>query len=348
MRRLPIYFLIDVSESMIGEPIENVRNGMASIIKGLRADPYALETVWVSVIVFAGQPQTVAPLQELVAFYPPTFPVGSGTSLSKGMGHLMFELRRNFIKTTYEQKGDWKPIIFLFTDGVPTDSPADIKAVTAEWKRNWQKTANLVAVSMGATDNRILGDLTEDVLYFNNTAPDAYQRFFKWVTDSIKTSSLSVENNSTGFELAKLDDTLMKIDLSKQDNKSVVDDNFVAIIAKCQNTKQPYLIKYRKFVFEDERGDIGMHYRLVGAFKVDQSYFELSDEKACDLKISTELLNGFPACPCCGNQYGFAYDGTCGKIHCIGSEKTSICPWCGNKAQYGFGSGNFDVTRTRG
>jgi uncharacterized protein YegL len=348
MRRLPIYFLIDVSESMIGEPIENVRNGMASIIKELRADPYALETVWVSVIVFAGQPLTVAPLQELISFYPPTFPVGSGTSLSSGLGHLMFELRKNFIKTTYEQKGDWKPIIFLFTDGVPTDSPADVRAVTAEWKRNWQKTANMVVVSMGTTDNRMLGELTENVLYFNNTGPDAYKRFFKWVTDSIKTSSVSVENNSTGFELAKLDDTLTKIDLSKQDTKSVVDDNFVAIIAKCQNTKQPYLIKYRKFVFEDEHGDIGMKYRLVGAFKIDQTYFELSDEKACDMKINTELLDGFPACPCCGNQYGFAYDGTCGKIHCIGSEKISVCPWCGNKAQYGSGGGDFDISRTRG
>ena len=28
MRRLPIYFLIDVSESMVGEPIKQVENGM--------------------------------------------------------------------------------------------------------------------------------------------------------------------------------------------------------------------------------------------------------------------------------------------------------------------------------
>jgi len=31
MRRLPIYFLIDVSESMVGEPIEWVQDGMATI-----------------------------------------------------------------------------------------------------------------------------------------------------------------------------------------------------------------------------------------------------------------------------------------------------------------------------
>ena len=46
MRRLPIYFLIDVSESMVGEPIEEVQNGIRTIIQELRFDPYALETVY--------------------------------------------------------------------------------------------------------------------------------------------------------------------------------------------------------------------------------------------------------------------------------------------------------------
>lgn len=36
MRRLPIYFLIDVSESMVGEPIEEVQNGIRTIIQELR------------------------------------------------------------------------------------------------------------------------------------------------------------------------------------------------------------------------------------------------------------------------------------------------------------------------
>ena len=55
MRRLPIYFLVDVSESMVGEPIEQVQNGMRTIIQELRVDPYALETAFVSVIAFAGK-----------------------------------------------------------------------------------------------------------------------------------------------------------------------------------------------------------------------------------------------------------------------------------------------------
>ena len=47
MRRLPIFFLVDVSESMVGTPIEQVQDGMATIINELRMDPYALETAYV-------------------------------------------------------------------------------------------------------------------------------------------------------------------------------------------------------------------------------------------------------------------------------------------------------------
>ncbi|MDR0982442.1 MAG: VWA domain-containing protein [Culturomica sp.] len=341
MRRLPIYFLIDVSESMVGDPIDRVQDGMATIIKELRTDPYALETVWVSVIAFAGQPKTLAPLQEIISFYPPKFPIGSGTSLCMGLGHLMYELRKNFTPTTYEQKGDWKPIVFLFTDGVPTDSPSDVAAAIAQWKKNWRSSVNLVAISFGEqTDNRVLGELTDNVLQFNNADAAAYKKFFKWVTDSIKTSSVSVEQNASGFELAKLDnDTIAKIDLEKQDRTPVVDDNFVVFTAKCQNTKHPYLIKYRKN---------GAKYQLVGAYKVDDSYFELSDEKPNNATVHTNKLVGFPTCPWCGNQFGVAYDDTCGKIHCVGTEQISTCPWCGSQAEYGAGGDGFDINRARG
>ena len=123
MRRLPVYFLIDVSESMVGEPIKQVQDGMRSIIQELRTDPYALETVFVSVIAFAGKARTLQPLTELYKFYPPVFPVGGGTSLGAALNFLMDDIDKSVVKTTLEQKGDWKPIIFLFTDGTPTDDP---------------------------------------------------------------------------------------------------------------------------------------------------------------------------------------------------------------------------------
>lgn len=117
MRRLPIYFLIDVSESMVGEPIIQVEKGMRNIIQELRTDPYALETVFVSVIVFAGKEKVLSPLTELYKFYPPQFPIGGGTSLGTALDCLMNDIDKSVKKTTVEMKGDWKPIIFLFLTG---------------------------------------------------------------------------------------------------------------------------------------------------------------------------------------------------------------------------------------
>jgi uncharacterized protein YegL len=350
MRRLPIYFLIDISESMVGEPIQQVEEGISEIIQTLKKDPNAIETVWVSIIVFAGQAKTLVPLQELITFYPPKFPVGSGTSLSKGLDHLMIELEKNIVKTTSDKKGDWKPIVFLFTDGVPTD---DTKATISAWKRDWIRKANLIAISFGSdTDTQLLAELTETVLLFNNTNATAYKQFFKWVTDSIKTSSVSVDHHLGSDELAKVDgQTLLQIDLTKLKNTTpIIDNNYVILSGMCQNNQRPYLIKYRRRVEPNNIGGLELEticYKLVGAFQVDNSYFELSVTTSADFTINTEELIGAPTCPCCGNQFAFAVC-SCGKIHCIGEDEVNICPWCGNQGTYGIGEGGFDVNRKQG
>ncbi len=350
-RRLPIYFLIDVSESMVGEQIQLVEEGLATIIKELKTDPYALETVHISIIAFAGQSMTLVPLTDIINFYPPKFPIGGGTSLGNGLGQLMFDMRKNIVKNTADQKGDWKPIIFLFTDGVPTD---DTRGAFQEWKQNWQRQTNLVAVSFGeATDLHLLKELTDNVLLFKNTTAQSYKEFFKWVTASIKTSSISVDSNGSGFELAKLNEEVLgKIDLSKNLTKpALIDTNFAVFVAKCQNTKRPYLIKYKRSTTQtDLSNEINLetlYYRLNGAYPVDASYFELSNETSLNQKISTDELEGFPTCPCCGNQYGFSVC-ACGKLHCVGNEKVSICPWCGNQGEYGSGGDALDINRTQG
>ncbi|HHK9235112.1 TPA: VWA domain-containing protein, partial [Escherichia coli] len=81
MRRLPVFFVLDCSESMIGENLKKMTDGLQMIIGDLRKDPHALETAWVSVIAFAGVARTIVPLHEIASFYPPRLPVGGGTSL---------------------------------------------------------------------------------------------------------------------------------------------------------------------------------------------------------------------------------------------------------------------------
>ena len=88
MRRLPIFLLVDVSESMVGETLYKLEEGIGAVVSTLRKDPYALETAHLSVIVFAGKARTIIPLTELFAFHPPELPVGGGTALGAALDHV--------------------------------------------------------------------------------------------------------------------------------------------------------------------------------------------------------------------------------------------------------------------
>jgi uncharacterized protein YegL len=52
MRRLPVFFMLDVSESMVGAPLRQLEESMERIVRTLRTDPHALETIHLSVIAF--------------------------------------------------------------------------------------------------------------------------------------------------------------------------------------------------------------------------------------------------------------------------------------------------------
>lgn len=347
MRRLPIYFLIDISESMVGEPIEQVQEGIAAIIKELKTDPYALETVWVSIIGFAGKSRVITPLQDVITFYPPKIPVGSGTSLSKGLEELMYSIDNDLIKTTYERKGDWKPVIFLFTDGIPTDDSA--RAVE-RWNSKYRSRCNLIIISVGDNTNvNLLGKLSEQVLLFKNTDTDSYKEFFKWVTASIRATSENINhNNADGINLSKSNPEIIeKIDLHK--THSVPDNNFVVLNGKCSANDKLYLLKFKKSLEESAvPGFDTRFYKIEGAYKIDEnSYREFSEEGSGTNKISSEEIYGNPSCPHCGNSFALATC-TCGGIHCIQGDGPAKCPWCGNTGHYGMAAGGFDINRTLG
>lgn len=351
MRRLPIYFLIDVSESMVGEPIAQVEKGMQTIIQELRTDPRAQETVFVSIIAFAGKAKTIMPLQEINNFYPPKFPIGSGTSLSSGLKHLMSELDANIVRTTRDTKGDWKPIIFLITDGVPTD---ETSKELSRWKHKWQRSTNLVAVTLGnKADTELLSHLSENIIAVEDSQAGAFKAFFDWVTASIKVSSTAIEDRGEDFELAPIRDAGMSpIDLAKATAiERKVDDNYIVLTGKCMNLERPYLIKYQRQDEIKKLAGLDVNtggYNLVGGYPITEEYFELSDGLGTGQQVSTNLLTGTPSCPCCANPYSFALC-QCGGLHCMDNSGQAKCPWCGNEGTYGASSsGGLSIERSQG
>jgi uncharacterized protein YegL len=332
MRRLPVFFLIDVSESMVGDPIKNVNKGMKKILIDLKGNPMALETAYISVTVFAGKARTIAPLTELLNFDLPEISIGGGTALGNAMNFLMDEIGKQIQKTTYEAKGDWKPIVFLFTDGSPTD---DVSPAIKRWESDFKTKANLVAVSIGdKADTTVLKAFTDNVLIFNNTDANAYAEFFKWVSASIETKSMNVAmSGGDEFQLPEADEAILQKD---ETGKPGHDDRFAILLSRCQKTKKPYLIK---FIKESPKS-----YIPEGAYVISEEYFTLSGGGESPM-INTAYIKAVPACPECGHP-GFAYC-LCGRLFCVGVEGRHRCPWCEQEIITEY-SGGFDISRTQG
>ena len=189
MRRLPVYLLLDCSGSMFGEPIEAVKNGVQVLVSTLRQDPYALETAYLSIITFDSSAQQVAPLTELSAFQQPNIQASGCTALGEALSLLAQKADQEVTKTTMEKKGDWKPLVFIMTDGEPTD---DLNKGLAEFKK--RKWGMVVACAAGAGANTdTLKKITECVVSLDTADSATIKAFFKWVSASVSSGSMKVE-----------------------------------------------------------------------------------------------------------------------------------------------------------
>ena len=198
MRRLPVYLLLDTSGSMFGEPIEAVKNGVQVLVSTLRSDPYALETAYLSVITFNSTAQQITPLTELSAFQQPNFEASGCTALGEALELLANKVDSEVVKTTTEVKGDWKPLVFLMTDGEPTD---DLNKGLAEFKK--RKFGMVVACAAGQGANTdILKKITECVVQLDTADGATIKAFFKWVSASVSIGSQKVED--AGVEVTGL------------------------------------------------------------------------------------------------------------------------------------------------
>lgn len=193
MRRLPVYLLLDTSGSMYGEPIEAVKNGVELLLSTLRQDPYALETAYLSIITFNSEAKQICPLTELSAFQSPVLQAGGSTALGAALKLVADLVDVEVTKTTNEKKGDWKPLVFIMTDGAPTDD------ITVGLE-NFKKCKFGVVVACGAgkdVDIDTLKLITDSVVQLDTANSATIRAFFSWVSASISTGSAKIDNSGS-------------------------------------------------------------------------------------------------------------------------------------------------------
>lgn len=186
---------------MKGEAIESVKVGLQAMISSLRQDPFALESVHISIITFDRDVNVLVPLTELELFQIPDImtPDSGPTHLGAALELLLQRMNSEVLRTTDEQKGDWMPLLFLMTDGSPSDLMLFREMAPKVKQKNF---ANIVACAAGPKAKEVyLKEITDNVVTLDTTDAATFQSFFKWVSASVSVGNRSLGTNNDQVDL---------------------------------------------------------------------------------------------------------------------------------------------------
>lgn len=337
VRRLPIYLLLDCSESMAGEAIGQLQKGVAAMVAHLQSDPHAIETAYVSVITFSNEAKQVVPLTEILSFVPPRLSVRTGSALGAGLEVLLECMKREVRRTSATVKGDYKPIVVLFSDGQPTDDWEDV-AERIKSQRS-PSIANIYAIGCGPdADFAILREITDIVLRMPDMNPDMWKKVFVWLSASVSSTSQALGGGGEGQALNLPELPAGALEVAPQSSGPYIVRQ-VFLHARCQDTGKPYLMRFARR---------GRSETFVALCSHPLEVVEKMRTGPTGQRISTDQLEGVPPCPYCEAPVAVAC--SCGALVCLDPRRSErfTCPACRQTGAAGVGPGGFDVHQALG
>lgn len=177
---LACVFLLDVSESMIGRPIENINKNIRKLKEEAIKDEVMFSRIDVAIVTFASDVRIVQDFVPLLHMEPITLTAEGSTKMVDGI-NVAIDLVKDRIKF-YRRMGTphFKPWIFMITDGHP-DSDQNIETV-AERIHNEESKRKLkfLACGVGEYDKTTLLKLTNRVIELNHI-----KSIFTWTRDNM-------------------------------------------------------------------------------------------------------------------------------------------------------------------
>ena len=341
MRRLPVYILIDTSESMIGEALESAQAGLKQMIASLRRNPYALETVALSVISFNSCARVLTPLTDLIDFQPPKLELRPGTALGAAFDLLRERINLEVKKTTVDVKGDWRPLVFVISDGMPTD---DWRPALERFRAIRPKPALVYALGCGEeVDHTVFKEVADARFRLNPRSeeelPELFKNVFIWLSSSVQSVSQGVADDFLTKEDAQLPEGVERIGDDYRPPQSTQFPRQIFLRTTCSTTHNHALVR----LIYDEELEV---YTRAKIYKLDSNFD--NDEAGYEpppVPIERIMVK-LPDCPYCSNV-NYIFCG-CGAVYCekLGVDY-SVCPVCHIGGDIG-GGGGFDVRNSAG
>lgn len=300
---------------MAGEGIEAVQQGLETMIQNLRRNPYALESTYLSLIAFSNTAVEVVPLTELPAFPMPKLKLRPGTALGAALSLLADCLTRDAVAGSAGQKGDYAPIVFLLTDGQPTD---DWHAGLLKLKRANPQPACINVIGCGQeVDFQLLGHISRNVFRTDEATAEQLSKCFVWMTAGIQSASMSRDPASADTPILPAG----IVRLEKEDFPPPPDfQRQIFLHHMCSRTRGLYLTRY---IYSDDHG----LFAAAAVHKLEPDF--LADGTADLPPVPSEMLRGGFPCPYCAST-SWINCGGCERIFCASDDVPEhvTCPSC--------------------
>jgi uncharacterized protein YegL len=303
---------------MAGDPLNSVEIGFHKMLSALKRNPYALETVHISIISFAAKAKVLAPLTELSKVNPPPLTLRPGTSLGAALDLLRESIQNDVIKTTSTVKGDYRPLAFILTDGYPTD---DWESALNRLTAVKPAPAHIYAIGCGSEVNfETLSQIADVCLQVDAVTGESLANLFVWLTASIQSASVSPEAPLSLLKNIPLEKNLTLID-KERPPKYTDQKNYLFLHVTCRKTRQHFMSRYRY-------SPQSQFYVAEAAIPLPDDFFQEGSMKAP--AVDAGLLAGLLECPYCHDQ-GWGKCGFCGHLFCLPSDHflpEITCPFC--------------------
>jgi len=194
-RRLPVYLVLDTSDTMQGHAIVGINEGVSMIYRELISDPRTTESVYLSVLTFPAQVYHSPVFVPVDQFVPPYLSAAGPSLLGEAIHRLNESLEYDIIPSGLgEIKGDYRPMVFVLLGSHPIDDwRSEVRRLSTHAFSQWSgKSANIVGIGVGPNaDMAALREMTNyQVFRLEEMTSNQLRGLFVWISGVIISRSV--------------------------------------------------------------------------------------------------------------------------------------------------------------